>query len=367
MKRDNSFLYRVTVILLLISLSLGLLVVARDFLYPICLGMLFSFLIYPFARLLEKAGLPRVPATLLSIISGILIFAAGMFLLYKQAIVFVEDFPKLKHQALVNINHLQLQIDELTGVSGEPQRWWLRDKVAAIFNNSGNMMETVFNATTGTVVKMGLQPVFIFFMLYYRDRFRKFMFLVAGKKHKYKMGKILLEVSEITKSYIGGVFIVVTILCFLNSIGLMIIGVEYAIMFGILSAVMNFIPYFGTLIGAAIPLAYTLVSDEPGNAIGVIILFIIIQFLENNILTPGITGGRVAINPLFTILVIIAGGMIWGVPGMFMSVPFAGMFKVVCYHYKSLRPLAFVMSKNKGADLGRRMQMLKNWIKRKAD
>ncbi len=138
--------------------------------------------------------------------------------------------------------------------------------------------------------------------------------------------------------------IVILILCVINSTGLLLIGVEYAILLGILSALMNFIPYFGTLIGGAIPLLYTFtVQGEPNKAIAVVGLFVLIQFTENNILTPNITGGSVNINPFFTILIIVVGGMIWGLPGMFVSIPLLGMFKIYCDNKQELSALSYLL------------------------
>ncbi|ELR70488.1 hypothetical protein C900_03647 [Fulvivirga imtechensis AK7] len=352
---------QVTNILFMICLLLALLIIGREFLYPIFLAILFAYLLFPLAALLEKWRFPRVLAILSSIILGMAVIGGAMYFFYQQLKVFLNDFPELKEQAYSNLDALQRKIDLVTENNNE-QRWWLRERIGELINNSGNLFNTIFSATTGTAVKMGLQPVFVFFMLYYRERFKKFIYIVFGEHSYGKVRQILGEVSEVTKNYISGVFIVVFILCFLNSFGLMIVGVEYAVMFGILSAVMNFIPYFGTLIGAIFPLAYTLVSDEPANAVGVVILFMIIQFTENNILTPNITGGRVAINPFFTILVIIAGGMVWGIPGMFMSVPYAGMAKVVCSHIPGLRPIAFLISRNKGSQLRNGWKIIKGWF-----
>lgn len=354
---------KVTVVLFLILMIFLILIIGREFLYPVFLSILFSYLLYPFVSLLERWRFPRVLATLLAIILGMVTIGGALFLLYQQMTVFISDFPELKNQALENLDTLQLKIDGWVG-NGEAKSRWLRERVSDLINNSGDLMNKIFNATTGTIVKLGLQPVFVFFMLYYRDRIKRFIYMVWDLNDRARLASMLTEVSEITKNYISGVFIVVLILCFINSLGLMIVGVEYAIMFGILSAVMNFIPYFGTLIGAAFPLAFTFVSDEPGNTVGVIILFMIIQFTENNILTPSITGGRVAINPLFTILIIIAGGMVWGIPGMFMSVPYAGMFKVICKHYKALRPIAFLLSRNKGSKIQNWINLIKKRFKK---
>ena len=144
----------------------------------------------------------------------------------------------------------------------------------------------------------------------------------------------------------GGVVLVVLILTVLNSAGFLIIGLEYALLLGVVSALFNFIPYFGTLIGGAVPLLFSVLSNGfTGQALAILLFFLGVQFLENNILTPKITGGQVQLNPLFTILAIIAGGMIWGLPGLLVAVPFLGMFRVVCKHVPGMEPYAYLLGK----------------------
>ena len=187
-------------------------------------------------------------------------------------------------------------------------------------------------------------PVYIFLMLYYRNKIEKFIFMLTPNRTHDQTSSIINQISHVTRHYMAGVVIVVSILCFINSAGLFLIGVDYAIMLGILSAIMNFIPYFGTLIGGAIPLLYTLtVQGDPNKALAVVGLFILIQFTENNILTPNITGSKVNINPLFTILSIIVGGMIWGLPGMFVSIPLMGMVKIYCDNKPELTAFSYLL------------------------
>ena len=158
---------------------------------------------------------------------------------------------------------------------------------------------------------------------------------------------IIRKISHVTPKYVGGVFTVVMILCVLNSFGLWIVGVKYAILFGIISALFNLIPYFGTWFGASIPFMFALLTgDSPNLALGVLLLFVIIQFLENNILTPNITGSYVNLNPFVTILLIIIGGTVWGIIGMFVVVPIVAMIKIIFEHSKSLKPYAYLI----GAD-----------------
>lgn len=318
-------------------------IVGRTFIYPVCMAILFSYLIYPLANFLEKRLKIRVLATIISIIIALGVVAGLLFFLFEQLSNFVDNSSSILQQAKENIQNLEQYLNDTTPLTFNSKNS-LNDKLVALFSGENSSAGKVLNATTGTLVHLGLQPVYVFFMLSYRDHFKEFLYKITDQKNHDRLKTILGEISSITKNYVSGVFIVVLILCVLNSIGLMIVGIEYAIMFGILSAIMNFIPYFGTLVGGAIPLLFALASDEPRNAVGVLVLFGIIQFTENNILTPNITGGRVAINPLFTIFIIIIGGMAWGIPGMFVSVPLLGMFKVVCSHIESLQPVAFVIS-----------------------
>lgn len=342
MTKNISLIYKAFIVLVLIAIS-TVLVIGRDFIYPVCLAILFSFLIYPFSNWLEKKIKSRAVATLLSVLLGVILLSGALLFMYEQIKFLLNDSALLAEHANENLLSLQSYIANHTPISFSSQKG-LDQILKNLVSSGNNQAKQILNATSGTLVGLGLQPVYIYFILYYRDSFKKFIYEINKNENHERIGVILDEISQVTKNYISGIFIVVIILCFLNTFGLMIVGIKYALLFGVFSAIMNFIPYFGTLIGGAIPLAYTLVSDEPKNALGVLVLFLIIQFTENNILTPNITGGRVAINPLFTIFVIIIGGMAWGLPGMFISVPFLGMFKVVCEHIEPLKPFSNLIS-----------------------
>lgn len=353
---------RTCLIILVVIFLFTVLVVARDFIYPIGLGILLAYLIYPLVKFMEKILPSRILATLLSIVLTIVVIGAFIFFLYQQFSVFLQELPALQENARANLLSLQEYLDRNTPLSFDANNT-LIDSLLGTNEEGNNILKDVFNATSGTLVGLGLQPVYIYFLLYYRHHFRDFLYKVTVQKHHDTLSKIILDIADVTKNYVSGVFIVVIILCFLNSIGLLIIGIEYAVMFGILSALMNFIPYFGTLIGAAFPIFYTLASKDPSDVWSVVILFLIIQFTENNILTPTITGGRVAINPLFTIFIIIIGGLVWGIPGMFLFVPFAGMFKVVCENIKPLTPIAFLMAPRNPKRKNRIIEKVKNMFK----
>lgn len=335
---------RLTFILLFFILFFFVLIQARKFLYPLALGVLFAYLLYPIANFLEKKGCPRILANLISIILGLTAVAGIFIFIYSQILLFVDDFPSMKDQALTNLHSIEKHIEGIFGVKASKQHEWLTESLDNLFDASGNFFSSFFAATTGTIFTLGILPVYIFFMLFYRNKFKVFLLKLIPNKNHEKVETIILKISVVVKQYMSGIFLVVLILCFLNSIGLLIVGIRYAVLLGVISAFFNLIPYFGTLIGGIIPLLIALLTENsPQYAIGVIILFIILQFTENNILTPNITGGNVNINPFITILSIIIGGMVWGIPGMFMVIPAIGVIKIVCDHVEALEPYSYLL------------------------
>ncbi len=320
-----------------------IIVVGRNFLYPILLGVLFSYLLFPVSRILEKWKLPRPLAIVISILFGMAVIGGMVFFLYSQLTFFLSDLPSFKANIQSTLNFFQQKIENTLSISVGSQKTWLRDTINNTLEGSTGMLSRTFASTTSAIFAIGIMPVYVFFMTFYRDKYHNFILMLTSQENHDRTKRIILNSSEVTRKYVGGVVIVVLILIGLNSIGLMIVGLKYAIMFGILSALMNIIPYFGTLIGASIPLSYALLSGEPEKALGVLILFVIIQFTENNILTPNITGGSVQINPFFTILSIVLGGMVWGIPGMLVSVPLMGTIKIIFENIESLRPYAYLI------------------------
>ncbi|MBU2650776.1 MAG: AI-2E family transporter [Bacteroidetes bacterium] len=335
---------RLTFILLFIFLFFYGVIVARNFLGPLVLAGLFSYLLLPLVNFLERHHIHRVIASLFSLILLIGLLTFILILMYKNVVVLVDDLPTLKAKAISNIDHMSVFIQETFGFTIENQKSFLKESVNNLFKAGSEFTNSILNTTTSTIFKLGILPVFIFYLLYYRHHIREFLEKAIPAKHSENVQNIIRKVSFITPRYIGGVFTVVMILCVLNSLGLYIIGMKHAIVFGIISAMFCFIPYFGTWIGASIPFLFALLTgDSPNLALHVIFVFLIIQFTENNILTPNITGSYVHLNPLSTILSLIVGGMIWGLIGMFVIVPIMAIMKIIFDQFEPLQPYAFLI------------------------
>ncbi len=205
------------------------------------------------------------------------------------------------------------------------------------------MLNALVNAG-GLLGTATLVPLYIFFFLLYRDFFKIFFYKVLKTLPKQHVDSILKKVYEVVKSYLAGLVLVIGIVGILNSVGLLILGVDYAIFFGFLAAFLILIPYIGILIGSVLPALMALVTeDSPWTALGVIGVMAFVQFLEGNLITPNIVGSKVSVNPFAAIVMLLLGGELWGIAGLILALPLTAILKVVLDSHRSTEPYGFLL------------------------
>lgn len=335
---------RLTFMFLAIILFIYGMIAIRNFLYPIAFGFALGYLLYPLATWLEKKGIPRILANFFIIISALALIAGILLTAYRIISPLTIDLPDLVDRAVENLADMGAGLGRYFGFDTESTSELIRDRATSLFEAGGEQLQTFFNATANTVIAFGLLPVYLFLFLYYRTKFMYFILKLAGRSRRKETVTMLREIAHVMVRYLAGVFIVVFILFFINSAGLLIIGMPFAIPLGVTAAFFNFIPYFGTLLGGLVPLLFAFVVEgDPALALRVILLFIIIQFIENNILTPNIVGGNVNVSPFFVITGLVAASMIWGIPGMLLVVPFLASTRILFSHIGFMKPYAFLL------------------------
>lgn len=152
------------------------------------------------------------------------------------------------------------------------------------------------------------------------------------------------SVQHVGQQYLFGMIIIVIVIGFANSIGLMLIGIDNPFLFGFLGSFLAIIPYIGTVSGAILPFMYALIyHNSLGMALAVAILYWFVQLISDNFLSPKIVGGNMNINAITAILSLIIGAVVWGIAGMILFLPFAAMFKIVCEEYEDLKPVAVLI------------------------
>jgi predicted PurR-regulated permease PerM len=335
---------RVTYIMLSIILFLYGLIAIRNFLYPIAFGFLIAYLLYPIVNQMEKNRVPRILANFIAIICTLSLIIGIVLFISNYIISLSEDMGMMFDKSINNLSEMAARIGHYFGFDRAEIRSMIREQSADFMSVVGANIQAIFTATTSTMVAFGLLPVYIFLFLYYRTKFAYFLLKIVPPHRKLEMVGILREISKVAAHYMGGVLIVVLILAVLNSVGLWIIGMRYAIALGVISAFFNFIPYFGTLLGGLVPLLFAiLIENDPGLVFKVVILFVIIQFTENNILTPNIVGNNVKVNPFFIITGLVGASMVWGIPGMLLIVPFLAIMRIIFSHIETLKPYAYLL------------------------
>jgi predicted PurR-regulated permease PerM len=211
-------------------------------------------------------------------------------------------------------------------------------------DNFSNIMQ--FIGASGSILgDLVLIPIYMFFFLFYRSFFQSFLLKVFSNDNKNTSVKMIIQkLYKVQKSYLSGLFTVMGIVGVLNSIGLLILGIENAFFYGFLASLLLLIPYIGIIIGSLIPAVIALVTkDSAWYAVGVIALFGFIQFLEGNFITPKITGSKVSINALVAIVSIIAFSMLWGTSGMILALPIVASLKILFDNIAGLEPYGFIL------------------------
>lgn len=348
MKNEVKFplIVRMTFILLFLLISYYMLTEFKNYLAPLMLGVLFAYLLFPLANFLETNRVPRILANILSIVLGLSVIYGIALFFYKQFGVFLEDIPILRERASQNIKTIFNTIEGFFGIETGEIKPKVHEFVNDLLNSSGQDYKSTFGATFHTLFTIFIMPVYIFFLLFYRDKFKEvILMLVPSNRHPVAV-RIITDINQLTVRYMTGIFIVVSILVILNSLGFLIIGLDHAILLGFIAAILNFIPYYGTIIGYAFPLLFSVfIMESPIYAVLVLMQFVIIQFTENNILTPNIVGSQVNINPFMIILAITLGGFVWGLTGMFIAVPLVAALRVLGDNIDELAPLGYLLGK----------------------
>ena len=341
---EQPFYIKVTIKLLLAGLIIAFLILAQNILIPLTIAVFFTFLLMPVSRKLQNWHFPKTLAILVSIILAFALVSVLLYFFVNQVMSFVNDWPILQKTLDAKWESLQQFVSETFHISRIEQKAWLTSKIKENASSGGVLVLGLFSATTSFLASFALIPIYIFFLTLYQDKFKEFIQLVTKDDKNEHVLLVVKKVSVVSQKYVMGIFLDVLILSVLNSTGFLILGLPHAILFGVLASVLNIIPYIGVLIGSILPIMMALLTkDSMSYAIAAGAICVVVQFLDNNFITPYVVGSSVSINPLTATIVLIASALIWGIPGMVLCLPLTGMAKVVCDNVESLKPYGFLL------------------------
>lgn len=317
------------------------LVKAKMFLIPLSIAVLLIFMVLPINNKLMEWGIGKGLAVLVSIIVLLAVCAGFLLIIVQQVNEFSENAAAYENQLTPKIERAQNFLTHRAGISSKKQ--------AEIFNNlkdkTYSYSQKWIKNIVSFIANFVLVFVYIFFFLFYKTKFKNAILAFIPASKQKKTTRIISNASKVGTQYLFGRFLLILFLAVIYSVGLGIIGIKQFLFVGIIAALFSLIPYFGNVIGFIMAVLMSLVtSGEALQLLYILILFTITQLIENYILEPYVVGHKVNINPAVTIIGVIIGGLIWGVAGTIVAIPFMGMLKVVFENVSELRPLGYVLN-----------------------
>lgn len=344
MEKKYPFGLKYLVLISALALTIYIVILLKSIVVPILLALILSLLLKPLAAWMESKSIHRI----LSSVLCILLFAVmvlGLFTFFSlQAKTITDDMKSIEQNIQQIADDAHLWAENQFGIKTSEQNEYLKDSAKKMMQSSSNFFGKTISATAGFFTGLVLFILSLFFFLYYRNFYKAFLFKVFSEKNHTTLHDVIHKTEKVVRKYLLGLGTVIAIIAVLNSVGLLIIGIDHAIFFGVLAAVLTIIPYVGVLAGSMLPVLFALVTkDSLWYPVGVAIMFWLIQFLEGNFITPNIVGNSVRVNPYAIILGLFLGGMALGPSGMILAIPLLAIGKVIFDNTPQLNSIGFLI------------------------
>lgn len=299
---------------------------------PVSFALLISFVLYPLCRWLEDKGLHTMTAIILCLTGLMLVGLLLVGLLVYQFVEFLDEWPVIHAKVTASITELMVWLETL-GLSRQEQQAWLSGLSDQSRGSVVGVIGRMLSASASSVVLLILVPVYAALILYYRRYWMKILVRIFPHTRVEDLRHMITLTIETYYRFIKGMAIVYLVVGVLNSVGLLLLGVPHAVLFGFIASILTFIPYVGILVGSLLPMAMAWITyDSVWYPLGVVGVFAFVQYLEANIIFPVAVSSRLNVNTLVMLVAIFVGGVLWGVAGMILFVPFVGIAKLLADH-----------------------------------
>jgi predicted PurR-regulated permease PerM len=313
---------------------------AKDFLIPLCIGGILATLFLPFCNWMEKKKLPKAIAVVICLLGLLLLIFMLVSLLGYKISELINDIAVLKQKAIEMGTQLQSYILNHLNISIDDQFKILKDEQPSY----ANIIQVMIGSVTSFLSSFVLLLIYFVFLLYYRNHIKNFLVKLTPKPQQAEMQEIIQKVTSISQQYLLGLSKMIFLLWIMYGIGFSVLGVKNAIFFAILCGFLEIIPFVGNITGTTLTVFVSALHGASLEVIiGILIVYGIVQLIQGWILEPLILGPQVKINSLFTIIALVIGQLLWGIPGIILAIPITAMFKIVCDHIEPLKPYGFLI------------------------
>lgn len=346
MKTDAQlpFYAKASIILVGLFVFISMLHIAQSIIVPIIFSTILAIMLSPVVDFLVRKKINRILSITVSVTTLVSLAFLIIALMSSQIAQFSDSFPLflIKFQSLADQSIAW--ISDHLNVSTQKINTWISEKTEMMLNGPGfNIGQTLI--TTGNILVIVLLiPVYTFMILFYQPLLLEFLRRLFRSNKQKEVGAVLTSTKGIIQSYLVGLLLEMGIISVMNSTTLLLIGIDYAILIGVMGAILNLIPYLGGMIAVTIPMIIAL-ATKPTTTHCFLVLggYILIQIIDNNYIIPKVVASKVKINALISIVVVLAGGALWGIPGMFLSIPLTAILKVIFDQIDPLKPWGYLL------------------------
>jgi len=355
------FYAKASLILIGLYVLINMLYIAKGIIVPLVFAVIIAIVLHPVVNFFVQKKINRVIAIVITIFLTFLVIASLAVLLFSQASQFSESWPILVEKITAILNQTITSASGYFDINPEKIHESTTKTIDELLNISNAAIGQTLLSVGNVVIVLLLVPVYTFIILYYHSLLIEFIHRVFEKSDQSQVSEIVTQTKTVIQRYLVGLVIEAAIIATLNSAALLVLGIQYAIMIGIIGALLNVIPYIGGLVAVALPMLVALATKSTGwYALYVMVAYYIIQLIDNNYIVPIIVSSKVKINALFSIIVVFAGNALWGVSGMFLSIPLLAIIKLICDHIEPLKPWGFLLGNTMPSLLKMKLMIKKN-------
>lgn len=317
--------------------------VAQAILVPLVFAILVAMLLNPFVNFLTSKKINRVVSIVIALSCALLLMAGLIIFISSQFHKFGDALPQLKERVTQLYREVTMWGAETFNLSYAKMNSWIEKGKDEGMSSGKEVLGNTVNTLSHFLILLLLIPVYIFLLLFYKPLILKFISKLFSTDKHTTVIDILAESKILIQQYLIGIMTEMAIVSTLTSIGLFFIGIQSPILFGVITGLLNMIPYVGVLVANILFATIALVTKSVTAGVLTLGLYVLVQFIDNNFIVPRIVGSKVQINALATILVVLIGGELCGVAGMFLAIPVTAVFKVICDRVEPLEPLGYML------------------------
>jgi predicted PurR-regulated permease PerM len=325
----------------------NVLVVSRPFLVPLILASFLAIVLSPLVGWLVSKRINRLLAVLIVVITSIAFLFGFFALIFSQVSVLSESSGAIVAKFQTLSEDFFASLARWFNLNQKDLEYWKTRLSQELESNGGVVLGVTLTSLLDVLKIIFVVPVYVFMFLYYQPHLLMFIHKLFRMADDADVGEVLSATKNVIQSYIVGLFAEFSIIAVLNTAGLFILGIDYAILLGVTSALLNIIPYLGGLVNMLIFMFIALLTKPPIYVLYVLILYMVIQFIDNNFLVPKIVGSKVQLNAFVSLLAVVLGAVVWGIPGMFLSIPLLAIVKVLTDRIETFKSVGFLLGEMK--------------------